>query len=156
MGSPARAGFPPSHPPIGALLREWRTTRRMSQLDLALEAGMSARHLSYVETGKAQASRELVCRLADVFGMPLRERNALLLAAGYAPQYPENALATPALERMRQAIELIIAHQEPYPAFVIDRECADGERSGRPGQSPADGWPRESARQPAAPGVRSG
>jgi transcriptional regulator with XRE-family HTH domain len=121
MGSPARAGFPPSHPPIGALLREWRTTRRMSQLDLALEAGMSARHLSYVETGKAQASRELVCRLADVFGMPLRERNALLLAAGYAPQYPENALATPALERMRQAIELIIAHQEPYPAFVIDR-----------------------------------
>jgi transcriptional regulator with XRE-family HTH domain len=103
------------------LLREWRTTRRMSQLDLALEAGMSARHLSYVETGKAQASRELVCRLADVFGMPLRERNALLLAAGYAPQYPENALATPALERMRQAIELIIAHQEPYPAFVIDR-----------------------------------
>jgi transcriptional regulator with XRE-family HTH domain len=121
MGSPARAGFPSSHPPIGALLREWRTTRRMSQLDLALEAGMSARHLSYVETGKAQASRDLVCRLADVFGMPLRERNALLLAAGYAPQYPENALATPALERMRQAIELIIAHQEPYPAFVIDR-----------------------------------
>jgi len=121
MGSPARAGVSPSHPPIGALLREWRTARRMSQLDLALEAGMSARHLSYVETGKAQASRDLVCRLADVFGMPLRERNALLLAAGYAPQYPENALATPALERMRQAIELIIAHQEPYPAFVIDR-----------------------------------
>ena len=94
----------------------------MSQLDLALEAGLSARHLSYVETGKARASRELVCRLADVFGMPLRERNALLLAGGYAPQYPENALATPALERMRQAIELILAHQEPYPAFVIDRQ----------------------------------
>lgn len=94
----------------------------MSQLDLALEAGMSARHLSYVETGKARASRELICRLADVFGMPLRERNALLLAGGYAPQYQENALATPALERMRQAIELIVAHQEPYPAFVIDRQ----------------------------------
>jgi len=94
----------------------------MSQLDLALEAGMSARHLSYVETGKARASSELICRLADVFGMPLRERNALLLAGGYAPQYQENALATPALERMRQAIELIVAHQEPYPAFVIDRQ----------------------------------
>ncbi|THD09572.1 helix-turn-helix domain-containing protein [Rhodanobacter lindaniclasticus] len=116
------AGFAQPHPPIGALLREWRTTRRMSQLELALEAGISARHLSYVETGKARASRELIGRLADVFAMPLRERNALLLAGGYAPQYQENALAAPALERMRQAIELIIAHQEPYPAFVIDRQ----------------------------------
>ena len=116
------AGFAQPHPPIGALLREWRTTRRMSQLDLALEAGISARHLSYVETGKARASRELIGRLAGVFAMPLRERNALLLAGGYAPQYQENALAAPALERMRQAIELIIAHQEPYPAFVIDRQ----------------------------------
>ncbi|MFC5435276.1 helix-turn-helix domain-containing protein [Rhodanobacter umsongensis] len=122
MRSSAQADPLLSHPPIGALLREWRTVRRMSQLDLALEAGMSARHLSYVETGKAQASRELICRLADVFGMPLRERNALLLAGGYAPQYQENALAMPAMERMRQAIELIITHQEPYPAFVIDRQ----------------------------------
>lgn len=121
MGSQAQATPSASLPPLGTLLREWRTARRMSQLDLALEAGMSARHLSYVETGKARASRELLCRLADVFGMPLRERNALLLAGGYAPQYQEHALATPALERMRQAIELIIAHQEPYPAFVIDR-----------------------------------
>lgn len=116
------AGSAQPHPPIGALLREWRTTRRMSQLELALEVGISARHLSYVETGKARASRDLIGRLADVFAMPLRERNALLLAAGYAPQYQENALAAPALERMRQAIELIIAHQEPYPAFVIDRQ----------------------------------
>jgi len=121
MGSSVQAGSLHSRPPVGALLHEWRTVRRMSQLDLALEAGISARHLSYVETGKAGASRELICRLADVFGMPLRERNALLLAGGYAPQYQENALATPALERMRQAIELIVAHQEPYPAFVIDR-----------------------------------
>lgn len=93
----------------------------MSQLELALQAGMSTRHLSYIETGKAQASRETVARLADALHMPLRERNALLLAGGYAPQYAENALATPALDRMRQAVELIIAHQDPYPAFVLDR-----------------------------------
>lgn len=121
MGTRAQAGALHAQTPLGALLREWRTARRMSQLDLALEVGMSTRHLSCVETGKARASRELACRLADVLGMPLRERNALLLAGGYAPQYQENALATPALERMRQAIELIVAHQEPYPAFVIDR-----------------------------------
>lgn len=122
MASQAQAGLPGSLPPLGALLREWRSARRMSQLDLALEAGMSTRHLSCVETGKARASHELVSRLADVLGMPLRERNALLLAGGYAPQYQEHALATPTLERMRQAIELIVAHQEPYPAFVIDRQ----------------------------------
>lgn len=107
--------------PIGVLLRTWREARRISQLDLALQAELSARHLSYVETGKAKASREMLCRLADVLEMPLRERNALLLAGGYAPQYPQNPLAAPALEWMRQAIELTIAHQEPYPAFVLDR-----------------------------------
>jgi transcriptional regulator with XRE-family HTH domain len=121
MKSPKQASVDPAHPPIGALLREWRAVRRMSQLQLALQADMSARHLSYVETGKARASRETVARLADALHMPLRERNALLLAGGYEPQYAENALAMPALERMRQAIELIIAHQEPYPAFVLDR-----------------------------------
>lgn len=121
MASRASAVSSPSGAAMGTLLREWRGARRMSQLALALEADTSCRHLSCVETGKSRASRELVCRLADVLGMPLRERNALLLAGGYAPQYPERALATPALERMRQAIELIVAHQEPYPAFVIDR-----------------------------------
>lgn len=110
-----------THPPVGLLLREWRAARRLSQLDLSLETGVSTRHLSCVETGKAQPSRETLSRLADALVMPLRERNALLLAAGYAPQYSENTLATPALERMREAIELIIAHQEPYPAFVINR-----------------------------------
>lgn len=110
-----------THPPVGVLLREWRAARRLSQLDLSLETGVSTRHLSCVETGKAQPSRETLSRLADALDMPLRERNALLLAAGYAPQYSENTLATPALERMREAIELIIAHQEPYPAFVINR-----------------------------------
>lgn len=106
---------------MGALLREWRAARRMSQLDLALEAGMSARHLSCVETGKAHASREAVGRLADALGMPLRERNRLMRAAGFVPEFFETPLLTPALERMRQAIELILQHQEPYPAFVINR-----------------------------------
>ena len=109
----------PAH--VGVLLREWRATRRLSQLDLALEAGVSARHLSCVETGKAQPSREMVARLADVLDMPLRERNALLVAAGFAPKYPETALATPEMAQVRRAIEFIVAQQEPYPAFVLDR-----------------------------------
>jgi transcriptional regulator with XRE-family HTH domain len=107
---------------VGGLLREWRAARRLSQLDLALAADISSRHLSYIETGKAQASRETVSRLADALEMPLRERNALLLAAGYAPEYRETALATPELAQMRHAIELILAQQEPYPAFLINRQ----------------------------------
>lgn len=106
---------------VGALLREWRGARRLSQLDLALHAGVSARHLSCVETGKAQASREMLARLADALDMPLRERNALLVAAGFAPKYPETALATPALAQIRRAIEFILQQQEPYPAFVLNR-----------------------------------
>jgi len=105
----------------GALLREWRAARRLSQLDLALEVGVSARHLSCIETGKAQPSRDMIARLADTLDMPLRERNALLVAAGYAPKYPETALGTPALAQIRRAIELILEHQEPYPAFVLNR-----------------------------------
>jgi transcriptional regulator with XRE-family HTH domain len=93
----------------------------LSQLALALEAGMSARHLSCVETGKAQPSRETIARLADTLEMPLRERNALLLSAGYAPEYPETDLGTPELAPVRRAIELILRHQEPYPAFVLNR-----------------------------------
>ena len=108
--------------PLGELLRDWRAARRLSQLDLALAADVSARHLSCIETGKAQAGRETLARIALALDMPLRERNALLLAAGYAPEYPEHAWQTPALERMRQAVELILAHQEPYPAFVLDRQ----------------------------------
>lgn len=109
------------HAPIGTLLREWRALRRMSQMDLALEAGVSTRYLSCIETGKAQASREMVSTLADALGMPLRERNALMLAAGFAPHYSETPLVKPELDRMRDAIELILKHQEPYPAFVINR-----------------------------------
>ncbi|MDR0182776.1 helix-turn-helix domain-containing protein [Lysobacter arvi] len=106
---------------LGALLREWRAVRRLSQLDLALDAGVSPRHLSCVETGKAQPSREMIARLADALDVPLRERNALLVAAGFAPRYPETALATPELSQMRRAIEFILAQQEPYPAFVLNR-----------------------------------
>jgi transcriptional regulator with XRE-family HTH domain len=108
-------------PPVGALLREWRATRRLSQLDLALAADTSTRHLSCVETGKSQPSRELVARLADALDMPLRERNALLLAAGFAPTFPESALGTPALAQVRRAIDFILQQQEPYPAFLLDR-----------------------------------
>lgn len=107
--------------PIGLLLREWRAARRLSQLDLSLAAGVSTRHISYVETGKARPSRELVTRLADTLEMPLRERNALLVAAGFAPKYPETVLATPALAAVRRAIDSILQQQEPYPAFLLNR-----------------------------------
>lgn len=110
-----------THPPIGALLREWRAMRRMSQMDLALEAGVSTRHLSCIETGKSRASRAMVSSLADALRMPLRERNALMLAAGFTPRYSETPLSEPGLGRMREAIEFILRHQEPYPAFVVDR-----------------------------------
>ncbi|MGH9162682.1 MAG: helix-turn-helix domain-containing protein [Vicinamibacteraceae bacterium] len=93
----------------------------MSQLALALEAGVSTRHLSYVETGKAQPSRDLVVQLAETLEMPLRERNALLMAAGYASEYAETDLETLAMEQVRRAIGLILGQQEPYPAFLLDR-----------------------------------
>jgi transcriptional regulator with XRE-family HTH domain len=103
------------------MLREWRVARRFSQLDLALEAKISARHLSFVETGKAQPSREMITRLADALGMPLREHNALLIAAGYAPVHRETPLTTPEMAAVRRAIEFILEHQEPYPALVTNR-----------------------------------
>jgi transcriptional regulator with XRE-family HTH domain len=106
---------------VGHLLREWRASRRLSQLDLALAAEVSARHLSCVETGKAQPSREMVLRLAETLGMPLRECNALLMAAGYAPRYPESSLSTPSMSQVRRAIELMLGQQEPYPAFLLNR-----------------------------------
>lgn len=107
--------------PAGALLREWRTARQFSQLDLALDAGVSMRHLSYVETGKARASRSLLLRFADVLGMPPHERNALLGAAGYVPEYPEIAFSILQNEGIRRAIDCMLAQHEPYPAFVVDR-----------------------------------
>ena len=106
---------------LGSLLRQWRSSRRWSQLDLSLEAGISTRHLSYVETGKSQPSRELIERLAEALHMPLRERNRLLRAAGYADHYTETPIDAPELQRIQRAVEFILAQQEPYPAFVLNR-----------------------------------
>jgi transcriptional regulator with XRE-family HTH domain len=94
--------------------------RRVSQLDLALEAGVSSRHISFVETGRAQASREMVLTLARVLDVPLRDRNALLIAAGYAPMYRASDLGDPALEQARRALDLMLQQQEPYPAIVVN------------------------------------
>src|SRR5690242_10544057 len=118
MTTPMSAAPAPS---LGALLRAWRERRHLSQLALALEADVSQRHLSFVESGRAQASRELVLRLAEELEVPLRERNHLLLAAGYAPRYAERALDDPALSAARRAIERVLAAHEPYPALAIDR-----------------------------------
>jgi transcriptional regulator with XRE-family HTH domain len=107
--------------PFGDYLRHWRQHRRLSQLDLAHEAEISTRHLSFVETGRSVPSREMVLRLAERLDVPLRERNALLVAAGYAPMYRERRLDDPAFAPAKQAVELILKSHEPYPAFAVDR-----------------------------------
>lgn len=107
--------------PVGDLLRDWRQRRRRSQLDLALDAEVSARHLSFVETGRAQPSREMLLRLAEQLDVPLRERNALLVAAGYAPVYAATPLDEPEMAAARRAIEMLLAGHEPYPALAVDR-----------------------------------
>src|SRR6478736_7584467 len=112
----------PSQPVhIGDHLREWRQRRRLSQLDLALDAEISTRHLSFVETGRAAPSRDMVLRLAERLDVPLRERNVLLVAAGYAPAFPQRPLEDPALKSARQAIDLVLKAHEPNPALVVDR-----------------------------------
>ena len=108
-------------PPLGALLRDWRQRRRLSQLDLALEAGVSARHLSFLETGRSKPSREMVLHLAEELDVPLRERNRMLLAAGYAPAYEERPLEAPELEPVRRAEAQVLTGHDPFPAAVIDR-----------------------------------
>ena len=106
---------------VGTQLREWRQRRRLSQLDLSVDAEVSTRHLSFVETGRAAPSREMVLRLADRLEVPLRERNRLLTAAGFAPMFAERGLDDPALKAAREAVELILKGHEPYPALAIDR-----------------------------------
>lgn len=108
-------------PSFGRLLREWRSRRRVSQLDLALEAGVSSRHVSFIETGRAQPSREMILMLARVLDVPLRERNELLMSAGYAAMYRATDLEAPALEQARRALDFMLRQQEPYPAIVVDR-----------------------------------
>jgi transcriptional regulator with XRE-family HTH domain len=106
---------------LGTLLQRWRQTRGKSQLDLALNAGVSPRHVSFIETGRSSPSREMVITLATALDVPFRERNALLLAAGYAPVYRETKLDAPELEPARRAIDLILQQQKPYPAVVMNR-----------------------------------
>jgi transcriptional regulator with XRE-family HTH domain len=108
-------------PRVGTLLRDWRRRRRMSQLDLALEAGVSARHVSFVETGRSKPSAEMVVQLAEHLDVPLRDRNALLLAAGYAPAYAQRDLDEPEMGPVRDAIDRVLRGHEPFPAVVVDR-----------------------------------
>ena len=106
---------------VGDLLRDWRHRRRLSQLDLASEAEVSPRHLSFVETGRSKPSRELVLHLAEHLDVPLRERNSLLLAAGYAPVYRERSLDDAEMDPVRDALDRILGGHEPYPAVIVDR-----------------------------------
>ena len=108
-------------PSIGEQLRDWRQRRRLSQLDLALDAEISTRHLSFLETGRAQPSRDMLLRLADELDVPLRERNAMLLAAGFAPVFVERGYDDPDLAQARAAIETLLTAHEPFPAIAVDR-----------------------------------
>jgi transcriptional regulator with XRE-family HTH domain len=107
--------------PIGEHLRSWRQRRRMSQLDLACEADVSTRHVSFLETGRARPSRDILLHLAERLEVPLRERNVLLVAAGFAPVFAERPLDDPTLAAAREAVGLILAAHEPYPAIAVDR-----------------------------------
>lgn len=106
---------------VGRLLREWRQRRRMSQLDLAVEADISPRHVSFLETGRAQPSREMILRLAEQLAVPLREQNMMLVAAGFAPIFPEQPLDAASMQAIRQAVDLVLSGHEPYPALAVDR-----------------------------------
>jgi transcriptional regulator with XRE-family HTH domain len=108
-------------PGAGTLLREWRQRRHLSQLDLAIEADVSSRHLSFIETGRAKPTSDMIMRLAEHLDVPLRERNKLLLAGGFAPAYPERALASPDLASVRAALARVLTGHEPYPAVIINR-----------------------------------
>jgi transcriptional regulator with XRE-family HTH domain len=107
--------------PVGHLLRDWRRRRRLSQLDLSIEADVSTRHLSFLETGRARPSRAMVLRLADQLDVPLRERNHLLVAAGFAPLYQERPIDAPEMAAVREALHKVLGGHEPYPALVVDR-----------------------------------
>ncbi len=113
--------MPNTQPTAGNLLRTWRQRRRMSQLELALEAEVSQRHLSFVESGRSAPSREMILHLAERLSIPLRERNILLVAAGFAPIYQERSLNDPALVAQREAIEVVLKGHEPFPALAVDR-----------------------------------
>ena len=111
----------PTARPVGDLLRQWRQRRRMSQLDFAVEANISTKHLSFLETGRSQPSREMLLHLTELLEVPLRERNTLLTAAGFAPVFQERALSDPALQAARAAVERVLQAHEPFPALAVDR-----------------------------------
>ncbi len=108
-------------PRVGELIKDWRSRRRKSQLDLALEAGISQRHLSFVESGRSSPSRDMVEMLCEHLELPLRERNMVLLSAGYAPAYSERKLSDPSMAAARAAVELVLKAHEPNPALAMDR-----------------------------------
>jgi len=120
MNTPAVSAAPPDL--FGPMLRTWRRRRGASQLALALQSGVSQRHVSFLESGRAKPSREMVVQLTTALDVPLRQRNTMLLAAGFAPVYRESNLAAPELAPVRQAIDRMLKQQEPYPAVVIDRQ----------------------------------
>jgi transcriptional regulator with XRE-family HTH domain len=106
---------------VGPLLRDWRRRRRLTQMELALDAGVSTRHLSFVETGRSRPSSDMVLHLAAQLEVPLRERNELLIAAGYAPHYADRGLQDPALAEIRAAVSRVLQAHEPFPAIAVDR-----------------------------------
>ena len=111
----------PNRKPAGEHLREWRSKRRMSQLELASEAEISARHLSFLETGRSRASREMLLHLSEQLDIPLRERNVILVAAGYAPVFEERPLTSLEMAAARQAVERVLKGHKPFPALAVDR-----------------------------------
>ena len=115
------SSYAAARPAVGTLLRDWRQRRRMTQMDLALEADVSARHLSFIETGRSTPSADMVKHLAEQLEVPLRERNELLLAAGYAPAYGQRDLDEPGMGPVREALDRVLRGHEPYPAVVVDR-----------------------------------
>jgi transcriptional regulator with XRE-family HTH domain len=106
---------------VGSLIREWRQRQRLTQLELALDAGISTRHLSFVETGRSKPGRDMLLRIGERLEIPIRDRNRLLLAAGHAPAFPEHPLGAPELASFREALKRVLASHEPYPAIVFDR-----------------------------------
>lgn len=110
-----------AQPEVGSLLRQWRERRRVTQLELALGAGISTRHLSFVETGRSKPGREMLLQVLEQLEVPFREQNRLLLAAGHAPAFPERSLDDPDLAPVREALDVILAGHEPYPAVAVDR-----------------------------------
>src|SRR5918912_2420503 len=106
---------------VGPRLRAWRERRRLTQMELALDAGVSARHLSFVETGRSKPGREMLVGVTERLAIPYRERNEILLAAGYAPEFPQRSLDDPALSPVRDALDRILAAHEPYPGLALDR-----------------------------------